>query len=336
MKEMVLLLLISFSISCSDNSGGSGNTGIPEELGWLQQDSFILKDHYPIPLDSFVSIYYTVKNVHNTFKFDYLRTNEKYLAESDGYNSNNQRVEHLRFSPGGNIEEHIIYIYKDGKLNEEYRLERSSQDEVLYKTQCAYTTKGELSSKVTFVFRKDLKQGVNKGINKPGGCIIDQDDFEEKKSWGSRVEEIYSYTLDGILSEKKTLRDNSSAEIEIFKYDNGKVVEETTLSNGEMIRKISTRYFKDSMDTNSTFYKIGMNTGNIIKYRYDNKGNLLDVQAIDKESGKQFYRRLYTYNAQNERVKEEYVTDLGISCFTLYEYVINDSSVNKKFVVDNK
>jgi len=278
-----------------------------------------------LPVDTVVTVTYITSKDRNTYKEDYLRDNAKYLAERDGYDAENRHVEHIRYSPGGAIEEHIVYVFRNGRIEEEYRLENQSEV-VLYKTFWIYDREGRLSSKIGFTFRKNIK--VSNGFSR---------EYEERKSWGQKATETFMYNDRGWLREQKASRENGAVVSEVYTYDSlGRVIVQDTWTNGQNTPRIRTEYFRDSVKTNSTFFSIGENSGTLGTQKYDSRSNLVDEQAIDKETGNLFYRRLYTYDGENRVLKMEYITNTGHSLFTKYGYETHKTPVTRTLIVDDK
>ncbi|CAN5304455.1 hypothetical protein BH09BAC5_BH09BAC5_14160 [soil metagenome] len=315
---LLLLILVS---SCNPNTKVSGTT---------------ITDIYSPPKDSIISLSYQITNERNAYKLDEHNSSKKYLSESNGYDSKMNNVEHIRYSSHGDIEEQIVFIYQLGKIKEEYRLEKGN-NESLYKTNYHYLEDGKLSSKITFIYEKGMKPGLERGYGKSGGCVVQQFDFKNRKSWRKGFIEEITYDKKDNIIEIRTTSGDSNVEREIYIYDeNDNTIEESSYRGDELIRKITTTYFTDSVETKSIFPGIGEYEGNEGKVRYDKNKNIIDEQGIDKPSGKLFYRRINTYDSENRIIKEEYITNIGVSIFTHYEYKIYKSPLKKTFVVDNK
>ncbi len=334
-----LLRILPFFIlcMCCNPETKVAKTASPaNESGELLADSIttFANEIFELPSDSIISFSYSTINACKSYKFNYLGANEKYLAETDGYDADNNKIDHLRYSAKGDIEQHIVYVYADKKIAEEYRVERGSS-ETLYKTKYSYTKDGKLASNITYNFQKQMKAGVDKGWGRPGGCILDQADYEEIKSWSGRVVEVYNYDSTGKIIERKVTYEHGRVESEFYLYDSlGRLKEENTVTDDQFTRTILTSYFIDSTKELCSFHNLD-GAGHYTTLRYDKRKNLIDEEGIDSKTGLPYFRRLYTYDNLNRRMQEEYVTNTGTSVFTLYEYE-NDKPTEKKFVVDNK
>lgn len=309
--------ILFFFASCSDNSDAENHI---EEIKQ--------------PTDTTIYFSYSV----NIERYSYLivdnDTCKRILSEIEGYDSEHNLIEHIRFSHDGRIEEHIFYLYDEDKLKEEYRIEYFAQ-EVLYKTTYSYQNDGALESTVTYDFQRRLNPDVHKGMGQPGGCIIVSSDFESLKTWGGKTTTTFSYNENGKLVEKISTSENAT-ERETYSYDSiGNINETRTMNNSQVTRIITATHSKDSTETNCIFVNYN-NEGNTGIIKYDATRNVIEEVGISRPGGDTLYRRLYTYDLQNRVSELEYITNLGISIFTEYEYRNLDSPAVKHFLVDNK
>ena len=285
-----------------------------------------------LPDASLVSIKYKISNQRYAFGFDDRNKNKKYLAKIDGYDENNNLIEHLAYRYDGHLDQHTIYIYQGGLLRSEYRL-NSHNRETLYKTSYAYNAKGKISVSVLMSFARRLKKV--KDIADTGlKCILVDSDFEKSKSWGDVSKTLYSYDSNNNLIKKNVTSESSPSKIETYKYNNqGRIIEELTFSRDIVSRKINTTYFTDSLESVCIFPL--HESGNIFKEKFDNYGNILYENGIDIKTKKPYFARKYFYDRKNRVIKEEYITNLGTSVFTVYEYKQNKNPVQKMFTVNN-
>ena len=298
MKPLAVLLLITtFLFSCHPQS----KPPIPSET--IEGN---------LPTDSIVSISCSFVSVQNAYKFDERNNNKKYLAETSAFDIVGNLVEHKSMQTDGQVEEHTINIYENGKLKETYRLgsiDRS--DETLYRTYYYYQPDGKLSSTETFDYVRRLKPHETD--------IISESDYEKNKTWRYHSGENYTYDAAGNLVEKVMGNDKIT-----YQYDNRRNVVEEIRESDYQTLKIKTTYFTDSSVSVATWYNQdgSIDTvygGDTNWKRYDKNKNLLDDQSITTGLGPG-YRRLNTYDSQNRIIKEEYVTNIGTSIFTVYEY----------------
>lgn len=282
-----------------------------------------------LPVDSLISIPYKVFSERLAFGFDDQKKNKKYLAESDGYDENRNLIEHIRYNTDGKMEEHVLYVYENGLLKDEYRLNNGNRGE-LYKTNYSYNGSRKLNFSTISTFERRTK----KDTTNPWKHVFFESDFEKKKSWGDMKVTEFSYDSNGNLFREYTAYEYSQVVEEIYKYNEvGKVIEETTINSGNISRKITTNYYQDSIESICIFSSDG--TGNICKQKFDKNNNLLIELCTETGTKKQMYIRKYFYNTQNKVIKEEYVTNLSNSIFTLYEYKDNDKPILKVFTVTN-
>lgn len=282
-----------------------------------------------LPTDSSISIHYNTIEERRAFRFDDRNKDKKYLAEIDGYDQNKKIVEHKSYHFDGNLEQHVIYVYENGLLLNEYRLNTGSR-EVLYKTTYQYDSEKKLISSTIANFQRRLKKDTPQWKG-----LLDDADFEKTKSWGEERTTIYTYDSKGRLIKTHETSKFAPEEIETFKYDDkDRVIEELTTNSGAISRKIITKYFKDSLEETCIFYP--SESGNFCKKRFDKNNNLLVEQCVETDTQKPMFTRKYFYDSKQKITKEEYITNLGIPILTLYDYKENVKSIKKIFTVNNK
>jgi small nuclear ribonucleoprotein (snRNP)-like protein len=279
--------------------------------------------------DSLISIQYKIVSERRAFGFDDRNNNKKYLAELDGYDENKNLIDHLTYRPDGHIEQHVVYVYENGLLINEYRLNIGGA-ETLYKTTYRYNPDKKLISATIVNFERRLKKDTPKWKDN-----LDESDFEKNKSWGEERTTMYTYDSKGRLVKTHETSDFSDEEIETFKYHSeGRVIEELTTKSGDITRKITTKYFTDSLEATCIFYPY--ESGNICKKTFDKNNNLLVEQCIETDSQKPMFTRKCFYDSKKRVTKEEYITNLGIPILTLYDYKENPKPLQKIFTVNNK
>jgi hypothetical protein len=301
----------------------------PKQTALTNQTKSEVDESHLLPVDTLISIQYKIINERHAFGFDGRNKNKKYLAESDGYDENKNLIEHISYRTDGQIEQHVVYVYEAGLLKDEYRLNKGGR-ETLYKTSYTYDT----NRKLIYSTISNFERRIKKDTTNPWKDVFDESDFEKTKSWGNIRITKYTYDSKGNLIKKHTESENSPEENEIYSYnDERKVIEESTVSSGQITRKITTTYFQDSVETICIFYPY--ESGNICKKKFDKNNNLIIEQCDETPSKKQWFTTKYFYDSKNRTIKEEYITDLDNSIFTLYEYKDADKPL-KTFTVNNK
>lgn len=277
-----------------------------------------------VPADTLIEINYTVAKERNSFQDNYLGDKAKYLSERDAYDEHEHHVEHIRFSPTGTIEEYIVYVYNNGVITEDYRLEKSFQEEVLYKTNWLYDENNVLTSKVGYTFRKNAKSAEHDL----------EITYEDRKTWGQKTTEVFIYTDKGLLREQKLTNPSGSITSEVYTYDSlGRTVIQDTWKDGQLMRKLTTSYFTDSTVTRCQFTAYPDAPASATCRVFDKHKNVVSEKHTDQHAP---FTRLYTYNAENQLVKQEYITNTGYSIFTGYTYTVYDTAVTRTFTVSNR
>ena len=86
------------------------------------------------------------------------------------------------------------YIYQDTLLVKILALDEDNDSS---KTINSYNDQGQLIKSENYDFKRRIKKGVDKGLGRPGGCIITEADYEKNKTWQVRSEINYKYDNNG-------------------------------------------------------------------------------------------------------------------------------------------
>ena len=132
----------------------------------------------------------------------------------------------------------------------------------------SYNDQGLLEKREHYDLKKRLKPNVDKGFGRPGGCIIDENDYEERSSWD----------ITGVI---------------FFKYD----------SLGRQIEYYAPSIFW----TNQNRYTWSYNTDNkITDYcSYEDQRMIWDKKFAYTDSSFQYTRTWYDYDGTPEHLKEK-------------------------------
>ena len=114
------------------------------------------------------------------------------------------------------------------------------------KSLCFYNNKGLLIKNKFFRYEKKLKPTVDKGLGRPGGCIILPEDYEKNRVWQEGSTSVYQYNKEGKRIEYMALRDSTVLEKQRWSYyKSGKLREESSFDRYSVTPKYRTLYFYD-------------------------------------------------------------------------------------------
>ena len=114
------------------------------------------------------------------------------------------------------------------------------------KSFCFYNDEGLLIKSRFFRYEKKLKPTADKGLGRPGGCIILPEDFEKNRVWQEKSTTIYRYNSAGKLIERMNMRDSTVSEKQRWSYyKSGKLREESSFDRNDVMPSYRTLYFYD-------------------------------------------------------------------------------------------
>lgn len=177
-----------------------------------------------------------------------------------------------------------FYFYKDTLL---LRRSYCGADMDSTKMICHYNKKNQLIQEEYFTFERRMKKSVDKGFGRPGGCIVEDSDFEKNRTWEKVSVINYKYDAAGRLIEYNSPKLHFSTQNRYtWLYDSlGRISKYYSYDFQRLIWVEEYTYFKDAYTFRRTWYD------------YSGKPNDYDVFTFT-----------YKINAQG-KVTEEKVTD---------------------------
>ncbi|MDQ2772297.1 MAG: hypothetical protein M3Y54_17565 [Bacteroidota bacterium] len=109
-----------------------------------------------------------------------------------------------------------------------------------------YNDQGLLIKARFFRYEKKLKPNVDKGLGRPGGCVILPKDYEERRVWQEGSTSIYQYNSKGKRIRYMLLRDSTVLEKQQCSYyKSGELRENSSFNNDDATPSYRTLYFYD-------------------------------------------------------------------------------------------
>ena len=97
-----------------------------------------------------------------------------------------------------------------------------------------------------FRYEKRLKPTVDKGLGRPGGCIILPEDYEKNRVWQEKSTSVYRYNSAGKLVERLESHGSKLVEKQQWSYyKSGKLREKTSFGSDDETPVSRTLYFYD-------------------------------------------------------------------------------------------
>lgn len=126
------------------------------------------------------------------------------------------------------------YDYKDTLLVQKRSLLENGDST---KTVFTYDENGQLIKETHYLFSRRLRADVDKGFGRPGGCIIDAEDYEKERSWYIRSVIQYKYDSFGRKTEyyAPSIHWGSQNRYTWSYNDSGKIQEHRSFDDDELI-----------------------------------------------------------------------------------------------------
>jgi len=239
----------------------------------------------------------------------------------------------------------VLYDSSGKKSVEYYRIDEQGQKQTLTKTLYYYNKKDQLTQLVAFDFERRIKKDVDKGLGRPGGCIIVEDDYEKQKSWGLASVWNYKYDDQGRLIEKVAPVLNSTQDHYLYSYDGmGRINEERSLEGNRLIWIESYTYGNHEYQFTRTWFEKDGSRGkewnglltpvDTFRFKTDKFNNVTEELVIE-EGGRQVNKDNKFYDNKNRLIKHEIYNDRAklIGYYT-YSYMNTKRPIRKNFTVD--
>ncbi len=302
---------------------------------------------YTLPNDKGINFHYTTHDECRTYYFFATDTTKPILSRIIGYDEKgNEKEVVYHFYESYVPATSIVFYDSSGRTSERYyRIDEKPGFGSLSKTLYEYGEGDRLIKSISFGFEKRIRKDVDKGLGRPGGCIITEEDYEKNKSWEISSVWIYKYDEAGKLIEKLAPIINSTQNRYTYKYDEkGRLSEERSLENERLIWIESYTYNDGGYEYTRTWYENGQRSKDYngkfepidtIRHRIDKFGNETDEQTIE-EGGRQISRHKKYYDDKNRIIRNEiYDENDKLLGFYIHKYDIKSNHVTKKFIVSN-
>lgn len=137
---------------------------------------------------------------------------------------------------------HYMYVYKAGLLAERTYSYKEGDSS---KTTFYYDDRNRLIKEDHFSFERRLKKGVDKGLGRPGGCLLADSDFEKHRTWQYESGRRYAYDVMG----RKAKEDDLNGYTRTWHYDSlGMVLAVNHYAYKKLTRRLEYVYRRDGYD----------------------------------------------------------------------------------------
>jgi hypothetical protein len=303
--------------------------------------------YYELPKEKEISISYETKDVCSTYYFFAKDTLTPIIARvlSNDQAGHEKEVIYTSFESHVPATSLIFYDSLGKKSIEYYRIDEKGQHQTLTKTLHYYNEKAQLIQSISFDFKRRIKKDVDKGLGRPGGCIITEDDYEKQKSWALASVWNYKYDNLGRHIEKVAPVLNSTQDHYLYSYDSlGRLKEKRSLEANTIIWIENYAYHQNGYEFTRTWFEKDGTRGkewngsltpvDTFRYKTDNFNNVTEELVIE-EGGRQISKDYKFYDTQNRLRRHEIYNDTAkLIGYYVYDYIGNQRPVRKIFTVD--
>ncbi len=303
--------------------------------------------NYELPTEKGISISYETNDVCSTYYFFATDTLNPIIARvlSNDQAGREKEVIYTSFESYVPATSLIFYDSLGKKSIEYYRIDEKDLRQTLTKTLYHYNEKAQLIQSVSFDFKRRIKKDVDKGLGRPGGCIITEDDYEKQKSWALVSIWNYKYNNLGQLIEKIAPILNSTQDHYLYSYDSsGRLKEERSLEGNRLIWIENYTYSQNGYEFTRIWFEEDGTRGkewnelltpiDTFRYKTDKFNNVTEELVIE-EGGRQVSKDYKFYDIQNRLRRHEIYNDTAkLIGYYVYDYKSSLRPVRKTFTVD--
>ena len=350
LKYLLLMIAASFIYACNADQSRQREgqrqketdveASLPEQIAI--DTAAILKAHnISLPREEYIKLEYEVYDQCSTFTHFAKDLSHPVLTRIVGYDEKGREKEVVyKNHYDSYVDATEVNVYGDnGKIKESYyRLDEKSYDGELRKMYFYYDKNDSLVKTVSFDFKKRIRADVDKGLGRPGGCIVTPEDYEKTKSWA--LANIWEHTYDekGRKAAMREVLANGSQSSYQYKYDNeGRLLEEVKMDGGQLTCVENYIYGKNSRTFIRTWgERFSDHTVDTFKFSLDKHGNDIEEWIVE-QGGRKFNREKRFYDTDNRLTRREsYLDKDTLHSAYVYTYHKNPAPVRKTLLIDNQ
>jgi hypothetical protein len=181
-----------------------------------------------------------------------------------------------------------------------------------------YYKDSHLIRRESFEFKRRMKTSVDKGLGRPGGCIVTSDDYEKEGTWEATHIVLYEYNNYGRKTKSYSPIFQGYHNRFEYTYDhNGSLIEEKSMDESRLIYTIKYKYSDNQTSSKLKWDKESWGGTTKIK-TFDNNGNLIKESTIQKNKE---WIDIYKYTIDNKLKRfVAYESNGEISLTHIYKY----------------
>jgi hypothetical protein len=196
------------------------------------------------------------------------------------------------------------FIYRDTFLIKTLSASRGDSTKGYF----LHNAKGKLIKSRFFRYEKQLKPDVDKGLGRPGGCIVLPEDYEKNRVWHETGGNANRYNAAGKLIEEISFSRSKVLETHRWSYSkSGKLLEQSSFVDNETTPSSRTHYFYDEhgrVSKRVSYYNEELSATD--NYSYRNNAVYQDgtYAAFPGENPPSIYRNVKKMDSKGRLVEE--------------------------------
>lgn len=256
------------------------------------------------------------KNNFRIYQFEQNDSLKGHISKIVKYNSDGlksyEELTNYKISKLSAISDYIDnYFYNDTLLVRIDKTFKNSENKA--KTIFDYNSDNQLIKETISTYERRLKRKNKKIFDDDDDCMIDEEDYEKKPSWKIIMEKYFKYNskrqlIESYAPEKSESRQNRY----LYRYNFDDEIEKvTSLENDEIIWEEFRENFENGnydyirlWSNKFTFKNVCRSIG-AIKYKYDDRNNLIESSKPDETGIRGYVTTKYYYNDNNSILKKE-------------------------------
>lgn len=271
------------------------------------------------------------------FQYAGIDSLNKKLVSEEFYNSKGQLTSYYykgyqESSSVSNTDSKYLNFYRDTLLVLSTSID---EDKDSSKTIYYYNTSGQKIKEEHFDYKRRLKKDSDKGLGRPGGCIVTDKDYEKNKTWEKTSEINFTYDSNGnkVLYDATKLHWDSQNKYTWTYDDKHRIIEHSSFDNNKLIWTERFEYFNNGYKFTRTWYDYDGTPKQLkeksweywpqytFTYKLNANGQLIEVKVMT-EKGELTSSETIFYNSSGKIIKNTKFDSKGqpdITHIYLYE-----------------
>lgn len=191
------------------------------------------------------------------------------------------------------------------------------------KTIYYYNKSGQKIKEEHFDYKRRIKKDSDKGLGRPGGCIVTEEDYEKERTWEKTSEINFEYDSNGnkILYDAAQLHFTGQNKYTWAYDEKNRIIEHSSFSDNTLNWTERFEYFQDGYRFTRTWY--------------DSDGNPKHLKERDYEYWPQ-YTFEYKLNERGQLSEEKVTSEKGVLVESTSTFYNASGKIIKRVKFDSK